>query len=206
MQCRVCLGEESPDTLVRPCRCSGTIAYIHRDCLERSCLYLPDGICRVCQTPFLRPRTWRSTGVAGVMFLGLACIAVSMPERRLVRVSALAAVVLLAYLYVRLRMLSGLHPLMVLCLWGLALSAETPASAAAAFGSLGLILAVYTLCLRVPPLVVLLGILTLILFAYLAVLTLLVFLSVGPWAFGVYVSIVYLAWNLWVHAPRLNAP
>lgn len=203
MQCRICLGDDSPETLVRPCRCSGTIAYVHQACLDTACLYLPDGICRVCQTPFVRPLAWGPTLALWTMFLGLAGIALCMPERLLVRIAALAVLSLLASFYVHLRMTTIVHPLIVLCLWGLAMSVETAASALRVFGSLGLILAVYTLCTRIPPLVVLIGLMILLVFAYLAVLTMVIFLSVGPLAFSLYVSIVYLGWNLWAHTPRL---
>lgn len=83
------------------------------------------------------------------------------------------------------------------------MSIETAAMAMQVFGSLGLILAVYTLCTRIQPVVVLAGLMILLVFAYLAVLTMFIFLSVGPLAFSLYVSVVYLGWNLWAHTPRL---
>lgn len=55
MQCRICLEESDPDQMISPCRCRGSVAYIHRGCLQQYIQYYPDGICRVCRTPFLRP-------------------------------------------------------------------------------------------------------------------------------------------------------
>lgn len=50
MTCRICLEDQTPETLVTPCRCSGTSAYIHIECLESYFTYYPDRICRVCRT------------------------------------------------------------------------------------------------------------------------------------------------------------
>ena len=39
-QCRICLGEEEDDEiennpLISPCKCNGTMQYIHLDCLKK---------------------------------------------------------------------------------------------------------------------------------------------------------------------------
>lgn len=52
-ECRICLGGDDPETMVEPCRCRGTMAYIHPLCLENYIRHYPDGICRVCATPLL---------------------------------------------------------------------------------------------------------------------------------------------------------
>jgi hypothetical protein len=55
MICRICFGEETPETMVSPCRCSGTSAYIHTECLNSYFGYFPDRICRVCRTEMEGP-------------------------------------------------------------------------------------------------------------------------------------------------------
>ena len=47
-QCRICLDTETPETMITPCMCRGTSAYIHEACFEQYLEYYPDRICRVC--------------------------------------------------------------------------------------------------------------------------------------------------------------
>ena len=51
-QCRICFDTEDQENLVTPCLCRGSAQYIHQECLERYIQHYPDGICRVCLTPF----------------------------------------------------------------------------------------------------------------------------------------------------------
>ncbi len=46
--CRICFSNEDPESLVSPCVCTGSSAFIHEDCLNRYMEYFPDGVCRVC--------------------------------------------------------------------------------------------------------------------------------------------------------------
>lgn len=48
-QCRICLDTEHPDSMITPCMCSGTSAYIHEACFQRYLEYYPDRVCRVCK-------------------------------------------------------------------------------------------------------------------------------------------------------------
>jgi hypothetical protein len=34
MECRICLEDNKPENLIRPCRCDGTSKWVHRDCLD----------------------------------------------------------------------------------------------------------------------------------------------------------------------------
>jgi len=47
-QCRICLDTENSETMITPCMCSGTSAYIHEECFQRYLEYYPDRMCRVC--------------------------------------------------------------------------------------------------------------------------------------------------------------
>jgi hypothetical protein len=46
--CRICFSNENPESLVSPCVCTGSSAFIHEECLDRYLEHFPDGICRVC--------------------------------------------------------------------------------------------------------------------------------------------------------------
>ena len=34
-QCRICFGEELPESLISPCQCTGYSKYVHRHCLDK---------------------------------------------------------------------------------------------------------------------------------------------------------------------------
>jgi hypothetical protein len=53
MECRICLESDDPETMVQPCQCRGTSAYVHQRCLEHYFQFYPDGICRVCMFPIV---------------------------------------------------------------------------------------------------------------------------------------------------------
>ena len=53
MECRICLESDDPETMIQPCQCRGTSAYVHQRCLERYFHFYPDGICRVCMFPIV---------------------------------------------------------------------------------------------------------------------------------------------------------
>ena len=55
MECRICLGDDSQATMLVPCKCRGTSAYIHERCLRTYFRYYPDRICRVCHGPMEHP-------------------------------------------------------------------------------------------------------------------------------------------------------
>lgn len=55
MECRICLDDSDPDTMIQPCVCRGTAAWIHRRCLIRFVAYFPDGRCHVCHELMIEP-------------------------------------------------------------------------------------------------------------------------------------------------------
>ena len=57
-ECRFCFAAADADggdagTLIRPCECSGTQAYVHDSCLQAWLAESHDLRCRVCRSPFL---------------------------------------------------------------------------------------------------------------------------------------------------------
>lgn len=63
MQCRICFETDHPEDMVSPCRCSGSIQYIHKTCLYAEQRYRREewertGIirCTICREPYvIRP-------------------------------------------------------------------------------------------------------------------------------------------------------
>lgn len=46
--CRICYGYDSLENLLSPCNCKGSIAYVHRDCLEMGLSLKGKAICDLC--------------------------------------------------------------------------------------------------------------------------------------------------------------
>ena len=51
-ECRICLSDEQPENIVRPCACSGTVACTHVACLRRWCVEQNSLLCELCGQPF----------------------------------------------------------------------------------------------------------------------------------------------------------
>lgn len=62
MMCRICFGEDG-DKYVSPCKCSGTMKWVHQSCLDawtKTCYGLGKVECPTCKTIFAgcsKPRT-----------------------------------------------------------------------------------------------------------------------------------------------------
>src|SRR5271170_7794649 len=51
--CRICRGEASDqEPLFHPCKCSGSIKYVHQDCLMEWLSHSQKKHCELCKTPF----------------------------------------------------------------------------------------------------------------------------------------------------------
>ncbi|KAL0472928.1 hypothetical protein QR685DRAFT_156715 [Neurospora intermedia] len=52
-QCRICRGDASPDDpLYHPCKCSGSIKWVHQECLMQWLAQTQRKHCELCKTPF----------------------------------------------------------------------------------------------------------------------------------------------------------
>lgn len=62
MQCRICFGEDS-DKYVLPCKCSGSMKWVHQSCLDawiQTCSDLAKVECPTCKTNYTgcsKPKT-----------------------------------------------------------------------------------------------------------------------------------------------------
>ncbi|XP_063536757.1 E3 ubiquitin-protein ligase MARCHF1-like isoform X1 [Cydia strobilella] len=55
--CRICFGGASAERLERPCGCRGTIAAVHRSCLERWLLQAATSYCELCRHHYVVTRS-----------------------------------------------------------------------------------------------------------------------------------------------------
>ncbi|OWR52162.1 putative membrane-associated ring finger [Danaus plexippus plexippus] len=55
--CRICFGGASGERLVKPCSCRGTIAAVHRSCLERWLLQAATSYCELCRHHYVVTRS-----------------------------------------------------------------------------------------------------------------------------------------------------
>ncbi|XP_015914081.1 E3 ubiquitin-protein ligase MARCHF2 [Parasteatoda tepidariorum] len=58
--CRICYSGPSRERLLRPCKCKGTIEYVHRNCLERWLETTNYEACELCHHHFTTRRTRKS--------------------------------------------------------------------------------------------------------------------------------------------------
>lgn len=71
-QCRICFSSDDPNTLITPCHCRGTSAYIHIACLEEYFRHYPDRVCRVCHEPMVYTTSFDKTmGILLFMWLSI---------------------------------------------------------------------------------------------------------------------------------------
>lgn len=74
-QCRICFSSDDPNTLISPCDCRGTSAYIHIACLEEYFRHYPDRICRVCHEPMIYTTSFDKTmGILLFIWLSIMLI------------------------------------------------------------------------------------------------------------------------------------
>ncbi|CAG9561573.1 unnamed protein product [Danaus chrysippus] len=65
--CRICFGGESGERLVKPCSCRGTIAAVHRSCLERWLLQAATSYCELCRHHYVVTRSHKWSWARSVM-------------------------------------------------------------------------------------------------------------------------------------------
>ncbi|CAH4028141.1 unnamed protein product [Pieris brassicae] len=68
--CRICFGGESAERLVRPCCCRGTIAAVHRSCLERWLLQAATSYCELCRHHYVVTRSHKFVWLISTPHIG----------------------------------------------------------------------------------------------------------------------------------------
>ena len=71
--CRICRGEATPqEPLFYPCKCSGSIKYVHQDCLMEWLSHSQKKHCELCKTPFRFTKLYSPTMPRQVPFVVFA--------------------------------------------------------------------------------------------------------------------------------------
>src|ERR1700744_3057972 len=67
--CRICRGEGSKDEpLFYPCKCSGSIKFVHQDCLMEWLSHSQKKYCELCKTPFRFTKLYQAHAPSSVPF------------------------------------------------------------------------------------------------------------------------------------------
>lgn len=67
MECRICLEEDERNNLIVPCKCNGSIKYVHLECLNQMLSINPSFNCRTCLEPYyVKPKN-----IIDVLFINL---------------------------------------------------------------------------------------------------------------------------------------
>ncbi|XP_076252903.1 E3 ubiquitin-protein ligase MARCHF3-like [Rhynchophorus ferrugineus] len=61
VHCRICYDNEKPEELIAPCHCKGTVAFVHRSCLETWLGESGTTTCELCHQIFKTERTPKYT-------------------------------------------------------------------------------------------------------------------------------------------------
>lgn len=199
MSCRICMGDESPETFLSPCQCTGTSAYIHLDCLNTYFTYYPDRICRVCMTEMEGSADpWLSYAMIALLGVTITYSGVDFPVKLGLSLSILALVVY----YAKNNLFNDT---VVSFLFALYLTFATGGHPDAVFVFL---LTMYIVSLGVTILVTRQLTLFLLLSPPFFALAIRMILLLDAMATGVYVSILFLIWYAWIRGAvgnRTNA-
>jgi len=204
MQCRICFEDGDANTLVTPCRCSGSSAYIHQACLDRYIQYYPDRICRVCRDEFPVSESPVDVGLCWILTVCMIS-ALTISQVRLMVKLFLFGIGICVCAYLLSRRLISSTPLVFISILALLILPGGHSMAMTMWLIiLGVFVVLYTLGRQLPALLLLSVLVTLILAGYVTFLTMFAYHSLDSPAFTVYLSVVYLLWYAWIHNhPRL---
>lgn len=202
MECRICLESDDPETMLQPCQCRGTSAYVHRRCLERYLYFYPDGICRVClgQIVYYDANAPRQNYVLLFILMTLMAYNSGLPLPQMLMLFAVSSG-LLYYYYI----LNALTPLNM---WAILLSMMFFSIPTQDFGmSLFFIfsLILYASVSLVPAGIVALLFAIQLLGVYSGMIMYAAFRQLNPCAYSMIVVLNVMVWILWVRfRPQIN--
>ena len=205
MECRICFGADHPETMHRPCRCTGTSAYIHDSCLRTYISYYPDRLCRVCHGSMEHP--WidfeRNITCAAVI-LAWATILLSVSSVSLfTKVICLGGLLCVLVHHVRRKQLS--YTITVGALAATAfLYLSDPVYLPQTLCLIGAILILSTLFLFVPVETMFLVLVVGLAFTYTLLLTLAVALRTDPAFTSLFLLVMSTVWLVVVRPARPN--
>ena len=208
MQCRICFEDGDATTLVTPCRCRGSSAYIHETCLDQYIQYYPDRICRVCHEQFPPSESPVDVILCWSLFLFLTAVLFFSQAAVGLKLFLLGTSALICIYLLHRHLLRSTPIVFVLIVALLILPGGHPLASSMWYTVIGLIVLIYTLARQLPAIVLLGIVVTLMLAGYVVFLTMFAYHSLDSPAFTVYLSILYLLWYAWIHdqQPILRLP
>lgn len=191
MICRICLSEDAPETMLTPCRCTGTSAHIHTECLNTYFGYYPDHICRVCRTEMDGP----SDLLLSAMMVGLLGLSITysvVPWS--IKIGLTLGLFAMTVYYAKKNLFNDTVAAFLLAMY---LTFATGGHPDAVFIFL---LSMYTISLVFSAVLTRQFILLFLLAPAVLSITLYILLSLDPFGTAVYLSLLFLAWYAWVRS------
>lgn len=194
--CRICLDTDRVEDMVSPCQCRGTARYIHRQCLDRYIDHYPDGVCRVCLTPFVysSPKRVWSGITTGIMLLVMVATSVAPIGFKIIYLGVVIAVL---FLYIVRNLFTPFIALVVgvvYILLGFGMNAEVNLWTIIAVAAMCMI---YTMFRYIPQPYILLMLAIVILTLYAVALLIFVLQALGnvdPVFTALFTSLLFLVW------------
>lgn len=195
MECRICLEDTDPESMLRPCACRGTAEWIHRRCLIRYVAYFPDGICQVCHQPMVHhspPHFTQYWAILPILFaLYMSSVDLSM------KLLFFSMIVWIGYLLERIHLWVSLGTTLLLILYGF-LSPPVAMNIAAM-----LLLGGYTASRYIPgPYLAVMSVLV-VLELYALFFTYVVHPYLDGWGNGMFNILFMLIWGFWLEHHRI---
>ena len=205
MECRICLGDDRPSTMLVPCKCRGTSAYIHEHCLRTYISYYPDRLCRVCREPMRHP--WidleRTFICASSLLLWVGILAgqstISLPLR------TLAVLVLTGLILYHAKHQTLTYEATMICVVGSSfLMVSDPMFLPQTVFLIAAVMMLATICLFIPAQTLILVLVCLLLMVYSLLLLLAVALRTDAAFTSLTLLAIAAAWLAVVRPARLN--
>lgn len=205
MECRICFGDEHPETMLMPCRCRGSSAYVHDHCLRTYFSYYPDRVCRVCHERMGHPwmDTERNFVCATTLLVWAAVLLALSTVPVAIKILAYIALTTLLLFHVRRKQLTYETTLACLAVSGLLFLSDPVFLPQTIFLSCGLLM-LLTLCLFVPVETVLLVLVFTLALTYSLVLTFAVAMRTDPAFTGLFLLMMVVFWLVFVRPRHTN--
>ena len=205
MECRLCFGDEQADTMLVPCRCRGTSAYVHDHCLRTYFSYYPDRVCRVCHEHMGHPLIdlERNFICATALFVWAAVLLALSTVPLAVKVLAYVSLSGLLIFHVQRKQLTYETTFTCLAVSGLLFLADPVFLPQTVFLSAGLLL-LLMLCLFVPTETVLMVLVVGLGLVYTLLATFAVAVKTDPAFTGLFLLVMVVFWLIFVRPERAN--
>ena len=205
MECRICFGDEHPQTMLIPCRCRGSSAYVHDRCLRTYFSYYPDRLCRVCHERMGHPwlDTERNYTCATTLLVWAAVLLTLSAVHPILKVLAFIGFTMLVLVHVRRQQLTYELTFACLAVSGLLFMSDPVVLPQTIFLAAGLLM-LLMLCIFVPVETVLLVLVVSLALTYSVLLTFSVAVRTDPAFAGLFLLLMIVFWMTFVRPQRAN--